>query len=156
MLEHSDVGALGVVLNRPSEMLVGEPLPGWQSAAADPPVLFIGGPVEPSKVICLGRTARPEEIGGWTPVLGPVGLVDLNLGPGHLRGLVEVRVFAGHAGWGPGQLEWELEEGAWLVVDAEAADVHTPRPATLWADVLARQSGPTAWLARYPDDARLN
>jgi putative transcriptional regulator len=68
----------------------------------------------------------------------------------------EVRVFAGYAGWSPGQLEAEVEEGAWWVLEALPADAFTARPEQLWSQVLRRQGAPLAFAAGYPADPSLN
>ena len=61
-----------------------------------------------------------------------------------------MRVFRGYAGWGPGQLEGEIEAGAWLVLDSEPGDVFSDDPDELWRTVLRRQPGRLAWLADAP------
>ncbi len=156
MLEHGRGGALGVVLNRPSELEVSEPLPAWAEVAAQPPVVFVGGPVSPSSAICLGR-AEPVADGDWQPVVGPVGAVDLNLAPGEVTPRPEVvRVFAGYAGWGPRQLEAEILSGGWFVVDAEPDDALSQAPDELWSEVLRRQPGRLAIFANYPLDPSTN
>ena len=167
ILEHGGEGALGVVLNRPSDLDVAEPLPEWARAAAHPPVVFIGGPVAPSAAVCLARVARDGAARGWEPVLGPsdslsgelgpLGTLDLDSDPDEaITGLDEIRVFAGYAGWAPGQLEAEIEAGGWFVVDAEAGDPLCPAPEELWANVLRRQRGSLAFFATYPPDPSLN
>ena len=156
LIEHGDEGALGVVLNRPSELEVSEPLPAWADMAAQPPVVFVGGPVSPSSAICLGRVAVVEG-DDWEPVVGPLGAVDLNLEPEEVTPRPElVRVFAGYAGWGPRQLEAEILSGGWFVVDAEPDDVLSPEPGDLWSGVLRRQPGRLAMFANYPDDPSTN
>ena len=158
VLEHTPQGAMGVVLNRPSDLVVGAPLPAWQSFAADPGVVFYGGPVQPGAAIGLAR--RTEGGGGdegWSPVLGRLGTVDLSVPPGAAGAFVEeVRVFAGYAGWGPAQLDGEIAAGAWVVVDADPADALSPDPEHLWRAVLRRQRGSVAWLANFPPDLSLN
>ena len=157
VLEHGEDGALGVVLNRPSDLDLAEPLPEWARAAAHPPVVFIGGPVAPSAAVCLARVARHGAARGWEPVLGAVGTLDLDSDPDEtIAGLDEIRVFAGYAGWGPGQLEGEIEEGGWFLVDADAADPLSPAPEDLWSAVLRRQRGTLAFFAGYPSDPSLN
>ena len=156
VLEHGDEGALGVVLNRPSGLDLAEPLPEWAGAAAHPPVIFIGGPVAPSAAVCLARAA----VGGaegWEPLLGRVGTMDLDIDPDQaIPRLEEIRVFAGYAGWGPGQLESEIATGGWFVVDADASDPLSPAPEELWSAVLRRQRGTLALFAAYPRDPSLN
>lgn len=157
LLEHGEEGALGVVLNRPSELEVAEPLPEWRRFAGSPEVIFVGGPVSRSSVIALARLGRDLPDGSWEPVLGRVGVLDLTGDPDEVgAGLDDLRVFAGYAGWGSGQLEEEIGEGAWYVVDAEPADPFTDAPDGLWHRVLKRQGGELARVARVPANPRLN
>ena len=161
LLAYHEEGALGLVLNRPSQMDVGDPLPQWEHLAAEPAVLFLGGPVQHQAVICLARntTAAPpagEALDeGWKEVAPGVGTVDLDQDPVTVAGRVgQVRLFAGYAGWAAGQLEAEMEAGAWWVVDAEPGDAFTLDPDELWKHVLRRQKRPLKWVAWYPDDPR--
>ncbi|MDQ6725289.1 MAG: YqgE/AlgH family protein [Actinomycetota bacterium] len=162
ILEHGEEGALGVVLNRPSELDLAEPLPEWARAAAHPPVLFIGGPVAPSAAVCLARVAATgggpgDAADGWEAVLGPVGTMDLDSDPDEtIPRLEEIRVFAGYAGWGPAQLESEIDQGGWFVVDADVSDPLSPVPEQLWSSVLRRQRGTLSLFAAYPTDPSLN
>ena len=71
-------------------------------------------------------------------------------------GIEQVRVFAGYAGWGPGQLEGELSVDAWLILDARPEDVLCDEPNTLWRRVLARQGGDLALLSYCPPDPSSN
>ena len=157
-----DVGALGVVLNRPSGTEVDEVLPGWAGLSAGPPVVFSGGPVQPTAAICLGHgrlggpiVAAYAEIEGVPG--GVLGTVDLDCAPEDLQASVtEVRLFAGYAGWSPGQLEAEIGEGSWWVLDSLPADAFDDRPDRLWKQVLLRQGPPIAFAATYPADPTLN
>lgn len=156
VLQHDEDGAVGVVLNRPSELPVGEPFPDWDGLAVDPPVMFAGGPVAPSAVVCLARAAAGDPPPGWTAVMEGIGALDLQQDAALLRaGVAGVRLFAGYAGWGGGQLESEVEEGGWVVVDAAAGDALTDRPDGLWRDVLLRQPQPTRLMAWFPPDITL-
>jgi putative transcriptional regulator len=156
VLAASDEGALGVVVNRASDLELAEALPHWADAAAEPRVVFLGGPVGRGAVICLGR-ARSSAAAGWEPVVGDVGTVDLDLGPVGVAGdVADLRIFSGYAGWSSGQLEGEVDVGAWVVVDAEPGDALSADPGGLWERVLRRQRGRTAWLANFPDDPTLN
>lgn len=152
----ADDGALGVVLNRPTDTEVADPLPAWAPLAAEPGVVFLGGPVGSTAAIGLARgLGRPGD--GWAPVAGHLGTVDLGLDPDQLSAPVDaVRVFSGYAGWGPGQLESEVDQGAWLVVDGAPDDVLCADPARLWRLVLRRQGGRIAWLANWPLDPGMN
>lgn len=157
MLEHNDDGALGLVLNRPAEMELAEALPEWVPNAADPRFVFVGGPVNPEGAIGLARSRDSEETDGWSPLLDDLGTVDLGRVPSDIGVAFEaVRVFVGYAGWGPGQLEGELEVGGWLVVDALREDAFAAEPEELWRSVLRRQGGTIAWLANSPASPSLN
>lgn len=157
LLEHGDGGALGLVLNRPSDLDVAGPLPDWARAVADPAVVFVGGPVAPNAALCLARLAPGGHTEAFQPVLGAVGTMDLDADPDEvLPRLDRIRVFAGYAGWGPGQLEGEIEAGGWFVIDAEPADALSPDPEALWAAVLRRQRGSLALFAGYPPDPTAN
>lgn len=157
VLEHGDDGALGVVLNRPSETVVGETLPDWSPVASSPNVVFVGGPVSPDAAIGLARADGSDDTGGWVPLFGHLGTIDLGRSPGDLRVDVQnLRVFAGYAGWSAGQLDGELESGGWFVVDAAPDDVFTSDPGGLWASVLRRQGGKLAMFAAAPPHPSLN
>ena len=156
MLEHNDEGALGVVLTRPSELPVVELFDQWSRHAAAPAVVHRGGPVSPSSVISLGvanGTANPDV---FTPISGGIGTIDLDGDPADIIGLQGIRAFGGYAGWSAGQLEAELFEDAWLVVETTDHDILHPDPAALWWAVVARQPGPTKLLQHYPEEPWLN
>jgi len=158
IVAHEEGGALGVVLNRATEVQVSDVLGNWGALAGDPAVVFEGGPVQPEAAICLART-RPgiEELVGFNRVSGAVGTVDLSGDPEQLvEGVVGVRVFAGYAGWSPGQLEGEIAGGSWFVFDALPSDAFAPRPDDLWQMVLRRQGGLMAAVAHYPADPANN
>jgi putative transcriptional regulator len=158
LVAHEEGGALGVVLNRATEVPVAEVLGGWGGLASDPPVVFEGGPVQPEAAICLARSrSGVGEMRGFNRVDGTVGTVDLSGEPDAIRDeLVEVRVFAGYAGWSPQQLEDEIESGSWFTFKALPSDAFTDRPDDLWAMVLRRQGGMYAAVAFYPSDPTLN
>lgn len=157
VLDHDEDGALGVVLNRTSIVPVREAAAPWVDLVCEPPVLFDGGPVEPDAVVALGRTGARvgAEHGGLLD--DHIRLVDLSADPVlEQLELETVRVFAGYAGWAPGQLESELLQDAWFVVDARPQDVFTGDPSTLWHDVLRRQPGELRLLATFPEDPAMN
>ena len=157
VLEHGADGAIGVVLNRPSETDVGETLPDWDALASHPGVVFVGGPVSPEAAIGLARAGTAEHVDGWAPLFGHLGTVDLGREPVALPVAVQnLRVFAGYAGWSGGQLDGEVESGGWFVFDAAPDDVFTSEPATLWASVLRRQGGRMAMFANAPAHPSLN
>jgi putative transcriptional regulator len=157
IIEHTHDGALGLVLNRPTDVPVGDALPQWGGVASHPAVLHVGGPVEERSGWCLARTLDPERIDGFVPVLGDLGLLDLTADPSGLTDLLtDVRLYAGYSGWSPGQLDHELAADAWFVVDAEPDDPFVPDGATLWSRILERQGGHLARLSKVPRDLSVN
>ena len=157
LLDHDDDGALGLVLNRASEVEVLRAVEPWADLAAGPAVVFGGGPVEPDAVVALGRS-RPGRLPDQVEhVVADVRLIDLSADPKLVAAEVsQIRIFAGYAGWAPGQLEAEIEAGAWFAVEATAEDVLTTDPERLWRRVLRRQSGELALFATFPMDPSQN
>ena len=161
VLDHGEDGALGVVLNRPTLVPVGEILEAWvdQTRLAPPDIIFRGGPVSPDAVIGLARAASPEEVADapWRSVVASVGTIDLSVSPASQPvDLAGVRLFSGYSGWAPDQLEAEVAEGAWFVLDALPADVFCADAERLWHDVLRRQGGELSLLAAYPPQPSSN
>lgn len=163
LLDHDGDGTLGLVVNRPSQLPVRNVLPSWSAEVVGPPVVFSGGPVSPDSALGLARLRPPGAGGqsgtpiGWKRLYEDMGLVDLDAPPEVVRdGVSAMRVFAGYAGWGPGQLDEELRRGSWLVVDAAPADPFDTDPAELWPAVLRRLGPPLAFAATYPDDPNAN
>jgi putative transcriptional regulator len=163
IIEHNDDGAVGVVLNQPTDARLADALPEWAAVAAPPAVAFVGGPVQQHDALIglarfsPGGAGPVEDSDAWQPLLGGIGTVDLGRTPADISGELEaVRVFAGYSGWGPRQLDDELEQDGWFVVDAHPDDLLTPDPASLWRVVLRRQGGDVAVSANYPRDAEPN
>lgn len=163
VVEHaSDEGTLGVVLNRPTEVPVSQVLPPWAGLTSGPPVMFQGGPVALDSALALASVPGEDEPLGWRrldgePSVSRLGLVDLDAPPEILAAEVrQLRVFAGYAGWASGQLEGEIEQGAWYVVPSEPDDAFADDPGRLWQAVLRRQGGDLALVATFPDDPTLN
>jgi putative transcriptional regulator len=157
ILEHTDEGAVGVVLNRRSDVDLALPLPDWAALAADPRKIFVGGPVAQGAVLGLARGTSEESSDGWSPLIGRLGTVDLSMTPDAVDvGIEEMRVFTGYSGWGRGQLDHEIEGGSWFVVDAETNDAFTQEPEGLWTLVMNRQSSSAELLAGTPRHPWLN
>jgi len=153
--EHGDEGAMGLVLNRVSPVTVADAVPPMSGLTEDEDLVYVGGPVQPQAVVVLADFVDPSLADAL--VLGSVGFLPAEMdGPTDVGELRRVRVFAGYAGWAPGQLEEELAEGSWVVLAARAADVFTTDPESLWRDVLRRQGGGHAVLAMLPDDPATN
>jgi putative transcriptional regulator len=152
--EHSDEGALGVVLNRASETTVSEAVPELAELAEGMGAVHLGGPVQPSAIVVLADFVEPEEAGSL--VLESIGFLPSEVDPATLGELRRARVYAGYAGWGPGQLEGELAEGSWIVEPAIPEDVFTDDPDGLWSAVLRRKGGPFSVLASMPPDPNRN
>ncbi len=156
MMEHSVEGAVGVVLNHPTEETIIDGLDQWMDLSAPPAVVFNGGPVQFDALIAIAELSGPRE-DAWSPILGDLGSVDLARDPIDVADEVgRVRLFRGYAGWASGQLDTELAAGAWMVFDAQRDDVFHNDPEDLWRLVLRRQRGRVAWLANAPDDLSMN
>jgi putative transcriptional regulator len=158
VLQHDEEGAQGVVLNHPLHAPVSAVLPSWQDYVTDPPNVFQGGPVALDSA--LGLVTVPgddQEPMGVRLLFGGLGLVDLDVPPQVVMpGVTGLRIFAGYAGWSDGQLEQEIREGGWYVVELEARDAFTSEPERLWATVLRRQRGNLAFAASLPEDPTMN
>jgi putative transcriptional regulator len=134
-------GAAGVILNRPTDEPTVAHLPEWRSVLAAPPMVFWGGPVaQDSGVVLIDSGGKVELATDMTPP----------------ESSVRARLFVGQSGWGPGQLEGEVAEGAWLVTDAPAEDILGPFPKDLWRKLLRREGGRAAIWSTHPIDSRLN
>lgn len=164
VVEHEAAGTLGVVLNRPTEVRVSDVLASWGELATGPQVMFQGGPVALDSALAVAGVMSADgddEPLGWRRIEAgqtrTLGLVDLDAPPELLAAEISsLRIFAGYAGWDSGQLEAEIEEGAWYVVEAEGSDPFTSVPDRLWHDVLRRQPGDLALVATYPRDPTQN
>ena len=152
--EYGEEGAMGVVLNRPSETAVADVAPELEDIAEAGPI-FIGGPVQTQALVVLAEFADPSAA-AWI-VAADVGFVGAETDRDELeRAIRRGRVYAGYSGWGPGQLEEELEEEAWIVEPPLPAELFPDDPEALWRDVLARKGGQYALVARMPEDPSLN
>lgn len=152
--EHNEDGALGLVLNRRTELRVGAAVPELGGLIDPDERLWAGGPVQQSSIVVL---AELEEPGDALMVSEDVGLV---LDGADMAELEEsagrVRAFLGYAGWGGGQLEAELGTEDWIVAPGEPDDAFTAQPSTLWSVALERMGGEYALLASFPPDPTMN
>jgi putative transcriptional regulator len=152
---HSDEGAMGLVLNRPSALTVSQAVPQLEQAVGDGEPMYVGGPVGPTSIVFLAEFLDPSPAG--LLVLGRIGFPAPDAG---IEELLEAtgrgRVFAGYAGWGEGQLDAEVEQGDWIAQAALPEDVFTDVPQELWSRVLTRMGGSYALIARMPIDPSVN
>ena len=159
LLEHDESGTLGVVLNQPTTLDVGSVLPAWRDHLTGTPTLFQGGPVSLDSALGLAAAEGTDEPPGFRRVSGPLGIIDLDTPPDDLvPRLHALRIFAGYAGWSPGQLEGELEDGAWAVVELAdpVLDAFLSDRDDLWDAVLVRQGGTLAWWVHCPPNPSVN
>jgi putative transcriptional regulator len=154
--EHSDEGAMGVVLNRRTDTSVGEASPALSRLVDGEELIHVGGPVQPNGVVVLAEFDDPEVAA--SVVVGDIGFVAAGCDLEDVGGVVRrARVFAGHAGWGPGQLDAELEDEGWIIVNEPSPDeIFTEDPDGLWAAVLNRKGGRYTLVARMPEDPSVN
>jgi putative transcriptional regulator len=151
---HDAGGAVGVILSRPLDVTVHQGIPALAELTGADEALFEGGPVEPDQAVLLVEATSPGIPD--LPVFGAVGFLTGEVSADVRSSVRRARVFLGHAGWGPGQLESELEAGSWIVEPARTDDVFTAEPRALWRRVLERKGHPFANLARVPFDPRAN
>jgi putative transcriptional regulator len=152
--EHTPEGAVGVILTRRTDVTVQDAVAPLMELVEPGDFVYEGGPVAPEQPVVLAELAHPGLVD--VPVLGSIGFLTGEV-PSEIRSSVRrARVFAGHAGWGPGQLEGELAEKAWIIADATADDVFTASPEALWRRILERKGPEYARLARVPFDPSMN
>ncbi|HVC88670.1 MAG TPA: YqgE/AlgH family protein [Gaiellaceae bacterium] len=150
---HDEEGAMGLVLSRPSELAAVDAVPalGGLPGAADP--VFVGGPVQPEAFMVLAEFEDVDQAAA--PIMERLGFMPAEAEPEDLE-IRRLRLFAGYSGWGEGQLEAELEEASWIVVDAQTDDAFAPDPDELWRTVLQRKGGPFELMIDMPFDPGLN
>lgn len=158
MLEDSDDGALGVILNRPTTLRIHEALPPeLHTPFPEDGPIFEGGPVDPDSVIVVGEYHEVFAPAEGDVALGTVRVIEPDSDFETLADRVsDLRVFGGYAGWSAGQLDDEVSEGAWIECECHPSDIFSPTPRELWHDVLDRQGGTLRLVARMPEDPSLN
>jgi putative transcriptional regulator len=153
--EHGEEGAMGLVLNRPSDTTVSEGAPPLEDLVDPGAKVLVGGPVEPAAVTVLAEFEDPDD--SASVVLGDIGFVRADAELDELTSAMRrARVFAGYCGWSAGQLEDELEEDSWIVEPPEPDDVFAEDPEALWSTVLRRKGGQFAIVAMMPFDPSVN
>ena len=148
VLQQDSDGTVGIVLNRETSEPVADHLPDWADRVADPGLVHYGGPVEPEIAIGISAAATGEPT-------GVPGLSIVDLGSGPTDDATRIRIYSGYSGWGANQLEGELAEGSWYLVQASPDDPFDS-PVGQWARILRRQSGHLALVSTFPDDVSLN
>jgi putative transcriptional regulator len=155
MTEHNEEGAMGIVLDRPSETLVGDAVSQLNEVAGAGAPVYVGGPVQPTALVVLAEFSDPDAA-AWI-VVADVGFASADADMDELPDAVRrARVYAGYSGWGPGQLEAELELDSWIVEPPLPKELFPDDPEALWSDVLARKGGQYALVARMPVDPSVN
>lgn len=152
--QHTADGALGVVLNRPFEATVAEAVPVLADLVPAGEKVFEGGPVQPGSPILVAELTHPAMAD--LPVFGPIGFLTGEVSDDQRRDVIRARIFAGYSGWGPGQLEEEMAQDAWVLDPARVEDVFTPDPDALWRTVLKRMGGEFEVMSRVPFDPTMN
>src|SRR5436190_14335722 len=133
---HDEEGAVGVVLNRPFDVSVGDAVPPLADLVPPDEPLFHGGPVQPEAAVVVGDFFDPSKAG--VIAFGTIGFVAEEADVTEAGMLRRARVYAGYSGWGPGQLESEIDEDAWLVTPAVPEDVFLDDTDRLWERVVER------------------
>jgi putative transcriptional regulator len=154
----SEEGAMGIVVNRPTPLQLAEALPQETLLKGHEIPVYLGGPVQTDRILLLVRAEEPAE--GFVEVLDGValgGTLDALKEAATGQGITgEFRPYRGYAGWGPGQLEAEIEQGAWLLLPGDVDLVFSRSPLTVWQDLMARVGGPLEFYATMPPDLSMN
>jgi putative transcriptional regulator len=150
---HDEEGALGLVLSRPSDVPAAEAVPVLDGLPGAEDPVFVGGPVQPDAFMVLAQFEDVDE--SAAPIIDGLGFMPADAEPGELA-IKRLRLFAGYSGWGSGQLEDELADESWIVVDAAADDAFADDPDLLWRTVVQRKGGAFSLMENMPFDPGLN
>jgi putative transcriptional regulator len=140
LTRHGPGGAIGLIVNRPTDILLSKALPDFKKLSGVEDKLFFGGPVARETVVFIFRSPLPRADSAEI-------LPGVRIGSGTdlLRELLDrdkptegLRVFAGLAGWAPGQLEAEIERGDWRRIPADEKSLLATKPESLWAELYRR------------------
>ncbi len=161
MVEHGDSGSMGLIVNRPSNISVARALSEHFGSLESDELVFVGGPVEPAALFVLHSAGEfqngtdivvPGIYVGSSPDVFEQVIEQVTSGGGDL----DFRVYAGCAGWAPGQLAEELEQGDWHRVPAEASEILFADPYTLWDDLVERIHETNRTIPRTEGDPEWN
>jgi putative transcriptional regulator len=150
---HDEDGAMGLILTRPSDVPALEAVPSLEGIAGATDAVHVGGPVQPEAFMVLAEFEDVSEAAA--PIFGGLGFLPADADPSDLS-IRRLRLFAGYAGWGAGQLEAELAEPSWIVVPAQADDAFAHDPDELWRAVLQRAGSEYSLMETMPFDPELN
>jgi putative transcriptional regulator len=150
---HDHEGAMGLVLSRPSGVRAVEAVPVLVGIPGAEDPVFVGGPVQPEAFMVVAEFDDIERAAA--PIIDRLGFMPADAAPDELP-ISRLRLFAGYSGWGSGQLELELAEDSWIVVDAAGDDAFANDPDELWRTVLHRKGGPFSLMENMPFDPGLN
>jgi len=144
VVEHGPGGTLGIIVNRSTRVLLSEALPDLTVLKGTTHRLYAGGPVEPNRLLLLFRQKEPPA--GSRLVFDGVYVGDT---PKILERILTqakptetFRAFAGFARWAPGQLKYEMHQGAWAVLPPDSSGIFDKDPARLWQDCISRLAAP--------------
>ncbi len=144
LLAHSDQGTIGLIINRPTDIVLSRVLPNLQVPAADEHALFFGGPVGMDMLIFLMRSNAPPKHGShvMTDVYYSADKETLEALLKENKNKHELRLFLGHSGWAPGQLAAEIARGDWLLARANSVTVFQKDLHTIWPELIEQRPGP--------------
>jgi len=143
LLDYEPEGAVGLIINRPTEIDLARLLPDIEALRGRPDRAFFGGPVERERMMVLYRSSEPPP--DSRPIVGEI----------HASGSFETlrkvaesgaakssfRAYVGYAGWGMGQLDGEVARGDWLIAPAEASAVFEMDSEKVWREFINRSTG---------------
>jgi putative transcriptional regulator len=158
MCEHGPGGSLGLVVNRRTEHHIMEVLPQTTGLHERAGLVYSGGPVQKDNLLILHKvgTAVPESQPIFDGVClgGDLSALEEVSAEGEATDLV--RVYMGYAGWAPGQLQFELSGGSWIVLPADLKLVFARDPHQMWASVMRSLGGSFTFYATMPPDPQAN
>jgi putative transcriptional regulator len=162
LIYHDSNGSLGILLNRPTNLRPGRVFPDVEALADYADTVFFGGPLEPSQLLVTLRDPPPGTVDGDPVVEDVYVTADASVVQrvGSRLGVERVRLYAGHAAWGPGQLQAEVDAGDWSLVPGDVDLVFAAEPLELWratatrTDALIARSAPDRGFGLTPPRGR--